>query len=78
MEELMTELLDDRILRVETFNANWRRLWLCQKFFNWNDAIEWLEHHYGVISVNRDLKGGFVMQFQDQESRMAFALTWDF
>ena len=74
----MTKLVDDRILIVRPRDPNWMRVWCSQKFFNWNDAQHWLGINYGVTSVNRDSKGGFVMLFPDRDSRIAFELAWDF
>ena len=78
MEESVTKLLDDRILIVKPRDPNWIRVWCSQKFFNWNDAQDWLGINYGVTSVNRDSNGGFVMLFPDRDSRIAFELAWDF
>ena len=77
MEESVTKLVDDRILIVRPRDPNWVRVWRNQKFFNWNDAQDWLRINYGVTSVNRDSNGGFVMLFPGRDSRIAFALTWD-
>ena len=78
MEESVTKLVDDRILIVRPRDPNWVRVWRSQKFFNWNDAQDWLGINYRVTSVNRDSKGGFVMLFPDRDSRIAFELAWDF
>ena len=78
MEESVTKLLDERILIVKSGDPNWRRVWRSQKFLNWNDAQDWLGINYGVTTVNRDPKGGFVMLFPDRERQIAFTLSWDF